>query len=410
MTSAIDIDQACALLGGLSPATFMRKHWQRKPLLVRQALPGVLPPVTRNELFDLATRDDVESRCVQQLGTLWKMRQGPLSRRMLPAVRSPHWTLLVQGLDVHNQAAHELLSRFRFVPEARLDDLMMSWASDGGGVGPHLDSYDVFLIQVQGQRRWRTGPGADKSFVDGLPLKILRNFVPTQEWLLEPGDMLYLPPQWAHEGVAVGQCMTCSVGFRAPRQQDLLSDLLGRLADEAAEEKTQPLVLERTWTRTQNQTQNQTHYRDADEAATVTPGAIPERLQSFARASLMNLIGQPHAMERVLGEALTEPKDHVWFERATTTTNAPESARTAAVRATTGQGVVLARGTRMMYDAQHLYINGESYRAAGRDAKAMRQLADARALDSAGCARLSADARVLLTQWLDQGWLRAAAQ
>ena len=384
MTSPIDLHQACTLLGGISPATFMRKHWQRKPLLVRQALPGVQPPLKRKALFELAGRDDVESRCVQRMngqvrespGERWQMRSGPLSRRMLPAARAPNWTLLVQGLDLHNQAAHDLLSRFRFVPEARLDDLMMSWASDGGGVGPHLDSYDVFLIQVQGQRRWRIGRAADKSFVDGLPLKILRNFAPTQEWLLEPGDMLYLPPQWAHEGVAVGECMTCSVGFRAPSHLGLATELLSRLADDAGEDMLrQPPV-----------------YRDGDQPATATPGAIPERLQTFARQSLTQWLQRPQAVERALGESLTEPKDQVWFDRA--------------LGSNAGQGVVLARGSRMMYDSLHIYLNGESYRAAGSDAKLMRRLADQRALSSAACAQLSAGAGELVRQWLDHGWLR----
>ena len=152
----MDIQAPLALLGGLSPAQFMRRHWQKKPLLVRQAWPGVQPPLGRAALFDLAAQDDVESRLVQRRADgRWAVRQGPMPRRALPPVARPDWTLLVQGLDLHEPAAHAMLSRFRFVPDARLDDLMVSWASDGGGVGPHLDSYDVFLIQAQGRRRWR---------------------------------------------------------------------------------------------------------------------------------------------------------------------------------------------------------------------------------------------------------------
>src|SRR5437867_305080 len=155
----MDITRPLPLLGGLSPETFMRRHWHKRPLLVRQALPGVAPPLPRRELFALAARDDVESRLVEQRGEAWHVRQGPLPRRALPPLSRDGWTLLVQGLDLHNDTAHELLSRFRFVPDARLDDLMLSYATHGGGVGPHFDSYDVFLIQVQGARRWRVGRG-----------------------------------------------------------------------------------------------------------------------------------------------------------------------------------------------------------------------------------------------------------
>ena len=149
------------LLGGLSAQAFMRRHWQKKPLLVRQALPGVSAPISRAELFRLALTPGVEARVVQQGPQCpegWTLHRSPLTRGQIPSTRTPRWTLLVQGLDLHVPAAHELLQRFRFIPDARLEDLMISYASDGGGVGPHLDAYDVFLVQVQGRRRWRIGP------------------------------------------------------------------------------------------------------------------------------------------------------------------------------------------------------------------------------------------------------------
>ena len=208
----MDVNEALPLLGGLSPAAFMKRHWQKKPLLVRQAWPEVEPPLPRPGLFDLAASDAVESRLVERRPDGWKVKNGPLSRRALPPVARAGWTLLVQGLDLHVEAAHRMLSRFRFVPDARLDDLMVSWASPGGGVGPHIDSYDVFLLQVQGRRRWRIGKVTDASLHEDAPLKLLRHFEPSDEWLLEPGDMLYLPPNWGHDGVAEGgECMTCSI-------------------------------------------------------------------------------------------------------------------------------------------------------------------------------------------------------
>ncbi|MDP3083299.1 MAG: cupin domain-containing protein [Rubrivivax sp.] len=367
----MDIHSPTPLLGGLTATAFMRRHWQKKPLLVRQALPGVTPPLARAALFDLAGSADVESRLVVQDGSDWRVRQGPLPRRALPPARAPGWTLLVQGLDLHVAAAREMLARFRFIPDARLDDLMLSWASDGGGVGPHLDSYDVFLIQVHGRRRWRIGRVADDACVDGLPLKILRHFEPEHEWLLEPGDMLYLPPRWGHDGVAEGECMTCSVGFRAPGPDELARELLQRLGED--DERTKA------------------PYRDPGQAATARPGEMPAALQDFARAAVQRLLGQPDALERALGEALTEPKPRVWFE-----------SRQAAAGA---QGVQLDPATRMLYDARHVFINGESFRAGGRDARLMRTLADQRELSARDCAALSANAAALVDDWVDDGWL-----
>lgn len=366
------------LLGGLSPRQFMRLHWQRKPLLVRQAMPGVSAPVSRAQLFDLAAREDVESRLVARQGAEWKVRFGPMPRRALPPASRPGWTLLVQGLDLHVPAAHEMLGRFRFMPDARLDDLMISWASHGGGVGPHLDAYDVFLIQVHGRRRWRIGRVDDDRFIEGLPLRILRRFEPEVEWVLEPGDMLYLPPRWAHDGIADGECMTCSVGFRVPAQDEVAREVLGRLIDQ--EELVPPRL-----------------YADPGQLATDTPACIPSRLQRFARQAVERATASPQALECALGEWLTEPKPRVWFEPG------PVDAE-AALRA----GVVLAPATRMMYDERHVYLNGESFRAGGRDAVLVRRLADARCLSGPDCARLSAGARDLVGQWLAQGWLREA--
>ncbi len=393
-------NDATRLLGGLSPAQFMRRHWQKQPLLVRQALPGVQPPLTRAALFRLAERDEVESRLVVHHAAAapavndpdaWRVRHGPLARRALPPLTQPGWTLLVQGLDLHVPAAHALLQALRFLPDARLDDLMMSWASPGGGVGPHLDSYDVFLLQVQGRRRWRIGPvkgAAAAACVDGAPLKILQRFEPTDEWLLEPGDMLYLPPRWAHDGVAEGECMTCSIGFRAPEQTALGAELLQRLAEaalDAAEDRAPApggAVL----------------YRDPGQPATDTPAQLPAALVAYAEGAVQRLLSEPGAIARALGEVLSEPKPAVWFE-GRSHPDGPVPPAPAAV--------VLDAATRMLYDRRCVYINGESYRAGGRDAVLMRRLADRRGLAGADLARLSADARCLLDDWRAAGWLHA---
>ncbi|MFN7196739.1 MAG: cupin domain-containing protein, partial [Hylemonella sp.] len=297
----MDVNQALPLLGGLSPAAFMRRHWHKRPLLVRQALPGFKPLLGRAELFALAQREDVESRLVrQQPGRgrpQWSLQRGPFARRALPTLQTPNWTLLVQGLDLHSEAAHALLNRFRFVPDARLDDLMISYASDGGGVGPHFDNYDVFLLQAAGRRRWRIGRQTDLRLRPDLPVKILARFEPEEEFVLEPGDMLYLPPHYAHDGVAEGgDCMTYSIGFRSPKAGELAQELLQRLADAAPEAV------------------GDAFYRDAAQPAVAAPGAIPAALQRFARQAVREALRDPQALARALGETLSEPKPQVWFE------------------------------------------------------------------------------------------------
>ena len=267
------ISSPTPLLGGLSPQLFMRRHWQKRPLLIRQAVPGAAPLASRAELFAMAARDDVESRLIVHQASGWTLRQGPLPRRALPRIEQRGWTLLVQGLDTHLDSAHELLARFRFVPDARLDDLMVSWASDGGGVGPHVDSYDVFLLQLQGSRRWRIAAPGDNELQPDVPLKILRKFKPEQEWLLAPGDMLYLPPGWAHDGVAEGECMTASIGFRAAGRAELRTEVLQQMLDASDLPDPDPL------------------YKDPRQPATDEPGAHPRGAQRVRQQGSRALVG-----------------------------------------------------------------------------------------------------------------------
>ncbi|MDP2987319.1 JmjC domain-containing protein [Hydrogenophaga sp.] len=359
------------LLGGLSPAQFMRRHWQKKPLLIRQAIPGFRPILSRSALFDLASQETVESRLIVRKPRGWALKQGPFKRSALPPFKQSGWTLLVQGVDQHDDAVHELLKRFRFVPDARLDDLMISWASEGGGVGPHFDSYDVFLLQASGQRRWRIGRQKDLTLQPDVPLKILQNFEPEEEHVLEAGDMLYLPPRWAHDGDALGEdCMTYSIGFRAPQRGGLAGELLQRMADELDDE---------------------TLYRDPTQAATAHPGAMPEGLEAFAVDALQRLLAERQSLACALGEVMTEPKPRIFFDEAQGHWVA------GAVR--------LDRRTRMMYDPRHVFINGESFRAGGADARLMQRLADERALDARQVQRASEGAQALLQDWFEAGWL-----
>lgn len=372
----MDITQALPLLGGLSPQQFMRTYWHKKPLLVRQALPGFKPLLPRARLLEMVGSEDVESRLVQQLGQgQWKLRHGPIPRRSLPPLSQPGWTVLVQGVDLHLQAAHALVQAFRFIPDARLDDLMVSFATDQGGVGPHFDNYDVFLLQAHGQRLWRIGRQENLSLQENVPLKILTHFTPEEEYLLEPGDMLYLPPKWAHDGIARGECMTYSIGFRSPKQDELGREICLRLSD--APDECPP----------------ETVYADPGQAATTTPARIPATLHDFAREAIARVLADPHAVERALGEHLSEPKPSVWFDPP--------------VQCDMLEGVCLDRRTRMLYDDQHIYINGESYLAEGTDAALMRKLADHRALPESDVQRLGDEALELLSSWVDVGWVHS---
>src|SRR5450830_216046 len=340
----MDVNQPLQLLGGLSAAVFMKRHWQKKPLLVRQAIPGFKPLLDRGELFDLAAREDVQARLViQEPGEKpgWRLKNGPFERRALPALKRPGWTILLQGVDLQDDAVHELMNQFRFVPDGRLDDLMISYATEGGGVGPHFDSYDVFLLQAHGSRLWRIGHQKDKTLQPDVPLKILAHFEPEEEFVLEPGDMLYLPLLHAHDGIAMGECMTYSIGFRSPGRGELARELLQRLAEDA-----QDVV-------------GVSVYRDPHQAAVSQPGEIPLQMVEFARDALQGALKDPDALGRALGEYLTEPKPNVWFETAEPgATQSDETVR-------------LDRRTKMMFDARHIFINGESFRASGRDATLM---------------------------------------
>jgi 50S ribosomal protein L16 3-hydroxylase len=209
----------------LDSATFLRDYWQQRPLLLRQGLPGYICPLSPDELAGLACEAEVEARLVLEKDGIrpWEARHGPFDEQTFANLPETHWTLLVQDVDKHVPEVAQLLQAFRFLPDWRVDDIMISYAPAHGSVGPHVDDYDVFLVQGWGKRRWRinTRPVAEEDYIDGLDLRILPHFEAEQEWSLAPGDVLYLPPNVAHWGIAEDACLTCSVGFRAPLLRDL---------------------------------------------------------------------------------------------------------------------------------------------------------------------------------------------
>ena len=375
-------NKALPLLGGLSPEQFMKRHWQKKPLLIRQAVPNMKPLIERAELLSMLENEEVESRHIVRKGAKWTLKKGPMARKSLPSFKTPDWTVLIQGVDLHHDAVHALLQQFRFVPDARLDDLMISFATDGGGVGPHFDSYDVFLLQAQGQRKWRIGRQKNFELQEGVPLKILKDFKPEAEFVLNPGDMLYLPPGYAHDGVAIGECMTYSVGFRVPRSAELASDLLMGLSEELAEDSGSA---------------NDLLYQDPNQSPAIQDASIPLGMQQFAAKAVAKALKDPQLLNCLLGESLTAPKANVWFDT-------PDQDDLS--NFVWPKDIQLDRRTKMLFDAKHIFINGESFKAAGQDAKLLRKLANDKFLPSAHAAQLSENAAELMQAWWEEGWWR----
>jgi len=230
-------DKPLSQLGNIAVNDFLRDYWQQRPLLIRQAFPNLQMPLSAEELAGIACETDTARLVLERGGRqAWEVRHGPLNANDFRRLPNSHWTLLVNDMEQWQPALKTLLNAFRFIPDWRIDDLMVSYAVDGGSVGPHVDAYDVFLLQISGTRCWQISTQSDDAdnVLPDLDLRIMRDFTAEQTWLLEPGDMLYLPPGVPHHGVAVGECMTASIGFRAPSRAELLEDLLGHLLEQDA--------------------------------------------------------------------------------------------------------------------------------------------------------------------------------
>jgi 50S ribosomal protein L16 3-hydroxylase len=369
------------LLAGMTPRAFLARHWQKRPLLVRAAIEGFRGLLSPRELMRLACRDDAQSRVVVRDGRTWQVHHGPFKPAFFRRLGAQRWTLLVQDVNHFLPDAHALLARFRFVPDARLDDLMVSYAPPGGGVGPHFDSYDVFLLQALGRRRWLVSAQRDLALVEGAPLKLLARFRATREWVLAPGDMLYLPPRYAHDGVAVDECMTYSIGFRAPAWQELGSAFLGYLQDHREMGGL---------------------YQDPRLKPARHPARIGGDLLRQAQEQLARIRWSRADVVRFLGGWLTEPKPHVFF-------SAPKARVSRAVFLSRArrEGLVLAPKSRMLYAGGSVFINGESERPKATALRALQALADAGGIRVTG--REPAHLVELLQRWQRAGWLEFAA-
>ena len=364
-------------LGGLTVAQFLHRHWQKKPLLARGAFPGLGDFLQRDRIFELAARDDLESRLVIRNGRRWQVRHGPFSRRALSRIRDSRWSLLVHGINHVLPAAQELLRQFAFIPYARLDDLMVSFAPPGGGVGPHFDSYDVFLVQGGGSRRWRVGPCRDRDLLPGAPLRILRRFRPSNEWVLHPGDMLYLPPRYGHDGVAVTDCVTYSIGFRAPGAQELAARFLEFMQDR--------LRLEGI-------------YEDPRLERQGHPAEIGASMVREIERMLGRIRWGKEDVATFLGCYLTEPKAHIVFRRP-----ARRLSERSFARAIHRRGVRLALTAQMLFLGRTIFVNGEACTMGARAARVLAELADKRELPHG--VRPGREALARLYEWYRAGYI-----
>jgi len=376
-----------AHLGGLTAKQFLRDYWQKKPLLIRGAFTEFKDPLNRKEVLELATREEAESRLVVREGKSWSLQHGPFTHRELRVARTQPWTVLVQDTQHFSHEAQALLAAFSFIPHARIDDLMVSFATPGAGVGPHYDSYDVFLIQGAGRRRWRISPQRDLALKPGLPLKIIARFKPEQEFILEPGDILYLPPGYAHDGIAETDCLTWSVGFRAPSQQELATAYLDYLREN--------LTLDGS-------------YHDPDLSATSTPGLMDESMLRRFAALLKSVPDaglQRGHLNRFLGRYLTEPKSHVFFDPPEEPLSATRFRRLAVA-----SGLRLDLRSRFLYQRNGFFLNGAELIVPATDAETFRRLADKRAIaGSLAKALTSAGQKVAFTAYLN-GFLAPIAE
>lgn len=326
---------------------FLRDYWQQKPLLIKNPWGKWANPMEPDELAGLACEAEVESRLVIGGEGKWAVEHGPFAEARFASLGNNPWTLLVQAVDHHVPEVAALLAPFRFIPNWRIDDVMVSYAADGGGVGPHYDQYDVFLIQGAGQRRWRVGQHCDanSALLPHEDLRLLADFEATDEWLLGPGDILYVPPGIAHDGVAVGDdCMTYSIGFRAPSRSELIADFADDLTAEMADDD---------------------RYGDAGLRAQSNPGEISAEALFTLHNMVLEKLSDRKAFARWFGAYNTTPK----YPEMDWSPEEPVGVDDVRERVAAGARLVRNPASRFSFirqgDAVLLFVDGECFECSG---------------------------------------------
>lgn len=365
------------LLGGLSVNEFLREYWQKKPLLIRQAIPGFKGLLSPQQLIDLACSDDAQARLITHKRKQWQLQHGPFETEDFSGLGKSLWTVLVQGVNHTQPQAAELIKQFNFIPHARLDDLMVSYAPKGGGVGPHFDPYDVFLLQGHGHRRWQISQQKDRTLMEGAPLRILQNFVVEEEWVLEPGDMLYLPPQCAHNGIAEDDCMTYSIGFRTPSCQELAEQFLVYMQDRVCVKGM---------------------YADPGLKAQPHPAEISTDMLKQVEHAIQQISWGKRDIADFLGSYLSEPKPHIFFDPPAKPLSFERFEQAMKLK-----GIALDLKTQMLCHDETVFINGTAYPVKKTAYRILRELADSRQLPAT--ADLPAAAAELLYQWYTDGYI-----
>lgn len=365
-----------SFLGGLTAQQFLKEYWQKKPLFVRGAFPDFKGLLSPDELAGLACMEEAESRLVQNKGNKWSLRRGPFSDKDFAKLPKKSWTLLVQGVNQFLPEGTALMDRFDFIPRARLDDLMVSYAPQGGSVGPHFDPYDVFLIQGIGHRRWQISTQEDQRLLPDAPHRVLLDFQPEQEWVTEMGDLLYLPPQCGHYGLALDECMTYSVGFQAPYAQELASQFLMFLQDEIKLDGI---------------------YQDPDLRTQAHTAEISEHMVGKVSDILDAIRWDAESVGRFLGTYLTEPKVGVVF-------NPPKRPLSLEKFCQRSQktGLRLALASNMLFHKNSFYLNGEKLSAAKEDRATLQRFADTRLLPAS---QVRSSLETPLYQWYRAGYI-----
>ena len=342
------------LLNNLTPAQFLAEYWQKKPLLIRGAMPNFTGLLSPNDLAGLACEDDVQARIIKQSKDKWHVQNSPFDEAIFAKLPKENWTLLVQNVNHYLPEAAALLAQFNFIPHARLDDLMVSYAPAGGGVGAHVDSYDVFLLQGTGKRSWKISAQTDLSLIENAPLKILKNFVSEQEWTLEAGDMLYLPPQIAHWGISQSDdCMTYSIGFRAPKTQELQHEFLSFLQDNIYADGL---------------------YADADLKLQNHPAEIGDDMINKVSEMLQKITWDKKNVADFLGQYLTEPKLDIVF------TPNRKISKAEFIKQLAAKTLHLDLKSQLLFTQNNFYLNGEKLNVPTTILNELKELADKRYL------------------------------